>query len=216
MSPLTGKIVDIIANTSPDTAAFHQCMDELNRFISFYSLPPYRAQQLRDFFHERRALMSMSMQSRANVLDLMSPYLRTETSWDINRKWLMTVPFFDSAEKPFLARMTLALKQDVYAPHDRPPMPRLYVIFKGAVKYENKMIGPGGTFGTKDVLLSGPTIQYLTAVCQTYVHVDSVSPEELYELGAEFPEAMWSMKWVCGVRTHAAKSPFCPRAASPF
>jgi CRP-like cAMP-binding protein len=117
-----------------------------------------------------------------------------KTAWEINKKWLVCVPFFSDAEMPFLTSVALRMQQAVYAPGDRPDASALYVVFKGSVKYNGKMLGPGDTFGEEDVLLHGEHHVRVQAMCKTYVHANYIPQDDLYELASHYPEAMRSMK----------------------
>lgn len=189
---VTGVVVDLIAHFDPDKTAFQKQMDELNRFVKFYGIERPHAMQLREYFHETREVMRM--RARYQVVEALSPLLRQRTSWTINKRWLVCVSFFKSSEMPFLAQVAMALEHVVYVPGDRPEMPRLYVIFKGTVKYMGHILGPGSTFGERDVLLCGPEVLYIRACCKTYVHANFLLPSRLFELATEFPVAMKNLK----------------------
>jgi len=82
----------------------------------------------------------------------------------------------------------------VYTPRDRPEVSRLYVLFKGTVKYAGKALGPGKIFGEQDVLLRGHFVIREQASCKTYVHANFIGQEDLYHLAADYPAAMRGMK----------------------
>jgi hypothetical protein len=90
-------------------------------------------------------------------------------------------------------QVALALESAVYVPGDRPEARRLWVIFKGTVKYDGTTLGPGRTFGERDALLTGPDVVYLRASCKTYVHCNFCCAEELFRIAADFPQAKKNM-----------------------
>lgn len=115
--------------------------------------------------------------------------MQMKTAWDINKTWLVRIKFLATAERAFLTKIALLMKQVVYAPGDRPLAPRLYIIFRGTVKYGGKNRGPGDTFGEEDCLLSGEHVVHRVGLCNTYVHANFVGPEELFATAEEYPEA---------------------------
>jgi hypothetical protein len=63
--------------------------------------PVSQGRKLRDYFHETRDLLKA--RARKDVFVNLSPVLRERTSWNINKRWIVTMQFFSSAEKSFLA-----------------------------------------------------------------------------------------------------------------
>jgi hypothetical protein len=108
----------------------------------------------------------------------------------------------------------------MYTPRDRPEVSRLYVLFKGTVKYAGKALGPGKIFGEQDVLLRGHFVIREQASCKTYVHANFIGQEDLYHLAADYPAAMRGMKAnvmctrtpPCGAR-HAWRASQCKACA---
>ena len=49
---VTARVVAIIVHANPDWTAFKHRMDQLNRYISFYRLPPDIALRLREYSFE--------------------------------------------------------------------------------------------------------------------------------------------------------------------
>jgi len=191
---VTARLVDIIVNTDPDTQHFRQTMDDLNRFCNFHGLPQNVGLELREYFHEKRELMRA--EARSKVIIGMSPLLRQQVAWDTNKEWLNRVSFLAQAEKPFLAKLALAMQLVVFIPKESPPTQKLYVIFDGTVRFNGRTLGPGSTFGESDVMLSNARVR-LKATCNTYLQAGCIGPETLKELGREYPGAYKSMrKWV--------------------
>ena len=111
----------------------------------------------------------------------------------VNQRWLETVPFFRGmklpdgkpvvlpVEKPFLAKVAVALSSDVFAPMERPPPGRLYVIMKGTARYKGFNRGPGYCWGALDVMLPnvGDMIKLSRALAVDYLHVLHVDGDTL-------------------------------------
>jgi hypothetical protein len=198
---VTARVVAIIVHANPDWTAFKHRMDQLNRYISFYRLPPDIALRLREYFWETRLLMQA--QSRRTILEHMTVGLQEVVSENVNQKWLETVPFFrgmqvpdgrqivQPVEKRFLSKVACALAGGVFAPMEQPPSGRLYVIMGGCARYKGRPRGPGYCWGALDVLL--PNINSFLpqphAVALDYVHVSHIDGQTLRRIATDFPES---------------------------
>ena len=126
--------------------------------------------------------------------------LSVKVAWEMHKAWMVKVDFFDRAEKPFLARLALAMCEEIYAPSERPPIGRLYVIYKGVCRYGGKTLLTGTHFGSEDVLLRNNYSPRPTAVAIGYLHVHHISRATIEGLlggGDTFPQAYTSMRqWI--------------------
>ena len=69
-------------------------------------------------------------------------------------------------------QVALSVKNAVFAPGDRLPPRRLYVILKGSAIYHGKTLGRGDSFGEQDVILRGKKGKTrLQAYAVTFLHV---------------------------------------------
>lgn len=200
---VTGKIVDIIVNANPDQTDFKNRMDDLNRYIAFYDLKPDVAQQLREYFYETK--MTKAAEARRAIVSEMSSELQEQVCDLINRQWLDTVPFFrgmtapDGAvvvrpvERGFLAKVATQLECDVFAPMEKPPSGRLYVISKGSARYKGTVRSNGFSWGALDVMLpNAPLVKQ--AIATTYLHVMWIDGEKLRDIAMAFPASRRSMR----------------------
>ncbi len=197
---VTGRIVEIIANGDPDGAAFHQTMDNLNRFVRFYRLPREQARSLREYYHETRRVVAAT--ARQAVCEGLSHDLQLQVALGINQGWMYKVPFFERLapgpnEPPdareFLARVAVKMQSTVFPPGERPPTGRLYVIFAGAASYKGRTLGQGHTWGELDVMLSkAPKCYRATAV--QYLHVMCIDRETLRDIAHDYPLSLKVIK----------------------
>ena len=76
---MSAIIVNIIVNANPDDTTFKNRIDDLNRYISFYSdkLDPEIAQRLREYFYETRT--TRAAEARRAICKLMSVDLQEQT-----------------------------------------------------------------------------------------------------------------------------------------
>ena len=183
---VTGVIVDLVSNFDPDKTTFWKLMDELNLFSSFYNLDHKTTLALRDFYHEKREVLRI--EARKRTVEGLSPKLQAEICWATSAQWLVQIEIFANASKPFMVQIALSMTPQVYAPADRPPARRLYVLFKGLCKYGVRTLTPGMTFGESDVLMQGSHHKRMRAVCKSYVHVKFITSEKLMEVASAYPE----------------------------
>ena len=117
--------------------------------------------------------------------------------------------------KGFLVHVALAMRNEVYAPTDRLPTRRLYLIVRGAVMYCGKILGVGESFGEQDVLLRGDsfTVSEADGSCMvrcerrrpqahavTFLQVQYIGPDDLAAIAAYYPKAYASVRRVAVFR----------------
>ena len=158
---ITARLVEIFVHANPDWTEFKLQMDELNRYIKFYRLSPEMAQRLREYFYETR--ITRQAEGRSAIVQQLTTGLQEAVSEQVNEKWLQTVPFFrglkgpdgkqvvDPVEKSYLAKVAVALQTGVFAPHERPPRGRVYVILQGEARYRGMRRNAGYCWGALDV-----------------------------------------------------------------
>ncbi len=113
----------------------------------------------------------------------------------------------DAAQVDFACAITLRMKADVYAPKDRIPPPRLYLITEGSVKRDDELLGPGAYWGADDVVREEPSPR--TALATTYLHVQSITRADFRALRPDHPEAYAAMQ------VRASTSHAWPRCWAP-
>ena len=158
---ITARLVEIFVHRNPDWTEFKLQMDELNRYIKFYRLSPDMAQRLREYFYETR--ITRQAEGRSAIVQQLTTGLQEAVSEQVNERWLQTVPFFrglvgpdgqqvvNPVEKPFLAKVAVALQSGVFAPHERPPRGKVYVILQGEARYRGMRRTAGYCWGALDV-----------------------------------------------------------------
>jgi len=117
--------------------------------------------------------------------------------------------------KGFLVHVALAMRNEVYAPTDRLPTRRLYLVVRGAVMYCGKILGVGESFGEQDVLLRGDsfTVSEADGSCMvrcerrrpqahavTFLQVQFIGPDDLAAIAAYYPKAYASVRRVAVFR----------------
>ena len=191
---VTARFVEVIANSNPDQAHFRNQIDDLNRFASFHSLPEEMRRRLRAYQFERYQVQLA--EARKRVFGHFSEELQEEVAWEINGQWLLRIPVFRSLPRPFLIQVSLNLSSTVYAPKEKPPAQRIYVIFQGCCTYKGQTLTVGETWGQADM---AKTSRPVRAIATTYLHVNYVATRTIFELAEKDGTAatLWSIKkWV--------------------
>ena len=205
---VTAKIVEIIVNYDPDATAFKNRIDHLNRFISFYELKPDVARQCREYFYETR--YSKAAEARRAIIGEMSSDLQELVSDVCYSQWLTTVPFFrgmrtpdgvqivEPAERAFLAKVAVLLQSEVYVPRERPPIGRLYMIYKGSCRLRGTVRSNGFSWGALEVMLPNAPIPGVEkrAIATTYLHCLWIDGPTIRACAEGFPKTQLALrKW---------------------
>ena len=83
------SMVDVIANSDPETTAFRNTLDSLNRFLRLHSLPvrkPGLCAEIREYFHQTKHLQRARAHDR--LYHMMSPTLQLGIARAVHAKWL--------------------------------------------------------------------------------------------------------------------------------
>ena len=158
------------------------------------------------YFYETRAQMAAN--SRQQIVEQMTVSLQEAVSARVQSKWLNGVPFFrgmksldgrhvcDAVEPGFLAKVAVALKSSVFAPLEKPPTCKLYIIMKGCARYRGSVRGLGYCWGALDVMLTnvGDVMPIPRATSIDYLHVAWVDGQTLRRIANEFPLSRHSLR----------------------
>jgi len=114
-------------------------------------------------------------------------------AWQLNGNWLESIPVLHRMPPKFLARVALNMSMAVYAPKEKPPAQRLYVISKGFCTYGGTTLKAGDHWGQRDM---AATKYPLCATAITYLHVNYVATKTIFELADSFQDStvLWELK----------------------
>lgn len=107
-------------------------------------------------------------------------------AWQLNGDWLESIPVLHRLPPKFLVRVALNMSMAVYAPKEKPPAQRLYVIIKGFCTYGGTTLKTGDHWGQRDM---ANTKHPLCATAITYLHVNYVATKTILELADSFNDA---------------------------
>ena len=87
-----------LSGANPDSIAFRNRMDDLNRYITFNEINPTIAQKLREYFYETK--YTRAAEARRAIVSEMSGDLQEEVCDLVNHAWIENVPFFRGLTTP--------------------------------------------------------------------------------------------------------------------
>ena len=123
---------------------------------------------------------------RKRVFADLSDELKETVAWQLNGDWLESIPVLHRMPPKFLVRVALNMSMAVYAPKEKPPAQRLYVIIKGFCTYGGTTLKTGDHWGQRDM---ANTKHPLCATAITYLHVNYVATKTIFELADSFKDA---------------------------
>ena len=180
-----GTIVSNLSNLDPERDAFTATMSELNRMMVREGLPQRMRIRLREYFHSTAHIRQA--EARTNLLQLMSPTLRSDVAWEVNKDWLQGVWFLNGSSTEFMVRLSMSLRPCVFAPGEVAPMGPLYIVNRGLALYGGVVYSRGRYWG-EDMLLSPHLQKKYLALAMGFLEVFSLARDELLECASHFPE----------------------------
>ena len=123
---------------------------------------------------------------RKRVFADLSETLKETVAWQLNGDWLESIPVLHRMPPKFLVRVALNMSMAVYAPKEKPPAQRLYVIIKGFCTYGGTTLKAGDHWGSRDM---ANTKHPFCATAITYLHVNYVATKTIFELADSFEDA---------------------------
>lgn len=183
---IVGSICGVVSSLDAQTLQFRRTMDELNYFMKDEHLPKEMRQRLREYFHQRRALTKAL--SYQNLLVQMTPSLRQEVAFHINRRWLRHVTWFQRASKDFVSAVAVHLVPAVYAPKELVHGDEFSIVVRGVAAKDGRILTQGDTWGDDIILASSEFRRATPARALTYLEVKSMSQDDLGTVLDAFPE----------------------------
>ena len=204
-----GKISANVTDANRASSRFHQCMRELNEFMTQRQLPPNMQTRIRSFFQYRHLSGKWGF-DESLLLKEMSPSMRAAVVVYNNKDAIRKVPWFADAEPDFLFRICECLRTFYCAPgelliREGEYGTEMYLMIKGQVEIYNQT----GTFhttleahdateakyfGEVSVLFGGRRLASIKAV--TFLDVLSISKIDLDEVLLSYPVIRDNIRWV--------------------
>jgi len=158
------QVTSIIGHMDSEEQCFRKMMDELNFFMEDRSLPDIMRQRLRGFILSNKNLRRQNAQLQ--VLDTMTPIVKGEVCFEINKFWMSSVGFLRElvhiAEiqgrgrlRDFLVDVSQNLRTEVHAQGEIFGKQRtLYIVSRGLAARVSRVCGQGSYWGFDSFLLS--------------------------------------------------------------
>jgi len=182
--------VDMVTNSDPVLTQFKQHLDGLNTYIEINDLPQEMAQRLRSFMHQQKDALVRDDAMRA--LPLLSTPLQIEVMLHVHRHWLEEVWFIRNLDDAVKVRLAMAMKPKVLAPGEAAPQRVLYIISRGLVFYNARILSRRMWWGD-DVILSNPMCFLLcSARALAFSDVTYLTQQTLMAVVSSYP-ASWRM-----------------------
>ena len=183
---------DVATNSNPALTEFRQNLDSLNLFISINELPKDMAFRLRSFMHQQKGVQLQSDAKR--TLPRISPALQVEVVLYIHRQWLGTIWFIRDLEAAVKVRLAMSMEPKVLAPGEVAPKRMLYVVQRGKVMFNGRILSRAMMWGD-DVILSDPRY-CLPCFARAIVYTDltQLSGEKLAEVVSTYPESRVALR----------------------
>jgi len=180
-----GTYCGIVAQMNPEANAFHEIMDDLNRFMSREHVPREMRSRLREYFHQSKHLRVAVTQRR--LLEAMPPSLKGEVTWVTNSTWIQKIQFLKKSPREFMVELATALTAMVYAPGDTLAIGCMYIVHRGFAMYQAKLATKGKVFGEDMILYSAHLRSNAQARAMNYLEVYYVSRRVLLEIASHYP-----------------------------
>ncbi|XP_028847592.1 hyperpolarization activated cyclic nucleotide-gated potassium channel 5 [Denticeps clupeoides] len=197
----------MIAQADPTAKAYKRKMNELNNYMTFWSLPLnireritkyYQCRYVGKYYNEKEVLNSVSSCIREEMLKVMCARL------------VKSVPFFRSWDENFISVIILHLQYEVYQEgdiivHQETVADRMFFIEHGQVLMEantfKKDLCDGDYFEEECLLFQGKRLARFRAL--TPCHIYSLAVETFQEILQDFPEVKQDLEAMAGVAEQA-------------
>jgi len=197
------NIITLVSNINADKLEFRNRMDRLNTYMRFRNLPKSLQADIRNFFYERSGGENWHelLVHERDILNDLSPLLRTKVALLVNKRVIESVPFFASCSPRFILDIIMALRPEYFPPNEYVVQEgdvadRMYLIAKGVVdvlkwdKFKVARLTAGSYFGEM-ALLNAPedSVRCASVRTQTYCDFRSLSFAALEEAVVKHPSA---------------------------
>jgi len=174
-----------------------QDMDDLNAIAAEFQLPHDLKKQLRAFFLHTRD--RSKRHTWHELVERMSPSLKTEVCFQINRAWLRRVPYLCKVPRIFISQIAVRMKSEHYSQEETFGHTfTLYIVNRGLCTRgaaQLQVLQPGAVWGEEHLLLTAYWLLVPnTAKTFTFVEVSSLSKSSFEEACNEIPEVKAKMR----------------------
>lgn len=192
---LIGEVSDIIGNLNEEQSKFNRFMQQLNEFMREKELDHKLRVRLREYYRYRynTEVVNGSSGRMAALLKDLSPKLRKEVAYSINRDWVEGVGILQGLEQEVLVEIALRMDTVTFAPQEyvfraSEIADCLYVVQRGVIAVRGRICTKGKLFGERAFLGVGQPRGY-DAVTLTYALVYRLDSLMMQNLLKRFPKS---------------------------
>jgi L-fucose mutarotase/ribose pyranase (RbsD/FucU family) len=183
---------DVATNSNPALTEFRQNLDSLNLFIAINELPIDMALRLRSFMHQQKGVQLQEDAKRA--LPRISPVLQVEVVLYIHRQWLGSIWFIRDLEAAVKVRLAMSMEPKVLAPGEVAPTRMLYVVQRGKVMFNGRILSRGMVWGDDIILQDSRYCLPCLARAIVYTDLTQLSQAKLSEIVSTYPASRTSLR----------------------
>jgi len=173
---------------------YHQTMDDLNDIVASLGIANRMVLKLRIFFMSGRDVSVKK--TWQDILSRMSPTLRNEVLWHLNKNWVKKVPYLQGCSYGMITTVAANLNSEVYAHKEYFGEDfHLYIVSQGRVirfvfsAGQVHIMKEGDIWGEEHIVLSSPQLlSNNIALAISYLEVKSMHRETFYVIANDYPE----------------------------
>ena len=195
---VVGTICATLATGDPHTIAFKQNMDSLNYFLDDMNMPQELRIRAREYLRNCRDLYKKS--SYSELVERLSPDLRSEVVLTMSSKILEVVWYFKPIEKTALVELAVRLQRAGYAPREKIQGSKLNILMRGVAAKAGNILTPvstavgvenaGNCLWGEDVIITAPALRdQRPASALTYVEVATLERKDIDDVLHDFPQS---------------------------
>jgi len=183
---VVGTICGLTATGDPHEIKFRQSMDSLNYFLVDMDIPQPVRGKTREYLRQTRDLSKH--QSYFELVDMLSPNIRSEVILTMSEATLKTVPYLAECGSRFLIALAVKVVRACFAPREQISSLRLNILMRGVAAKAGYILTEGSYWG-EDIIITSPALRDLrSASALSYVEVATISRADLDEVMEQHPQ----------------------------
>jgi hypothetical protein len=184
---VVGTICAMATTGDPHTIEYRQHMDSLNSFLSETHVPEELGIQARTYLRATRDLRKKL--GHDELISRLSPGLRGEIMLFLSKATFSHVWYFASLEADCLVQLAARLHRHGFPPRERIESIRLNILKRGIAARGGELIYSGMCWGIDMILASAVLRDTRPITALTYVEVQTLSREDLYDVLETYPDS---------------------------
>jgi CRP-like cAMP-binding protein len=194
---VVGAVGNVISTKNSRTNGLKDSLTDLNELFSdFPAMTQEMRVKLREFFKYKHGDAKLDRNKTTALLNNLSPRLRAELVV-LRNNWMRGIEFFHDLPESLVLALSLKMKQITFPPKEiildkGDFLDHFYMIRKGVLVANGKIITAGQLFGQEFILEPGRTPTFLQSV--TFSDIYSLSHQDLMEEVRHYPDVQIMLK----------------------